>query len=546
MKILIITGNLAYPGIKEVIKDSSEEIILHKADTQVAAFLTPNKIIKEIRENFQNELDTIDMILVPGLIRRSTDEINKEFNIPAFKGPTDCADLGMVIDLINDLELATDKAADKLIEEEKRKRAFQIIREFEEDTEIRDKLLKKPNNILVGNLPVGEDFPIRVLSEIANAPSLPKDLLIKKARHFVECGSDMIDIGMAAGEDNSHLVPDLIKTLRPVVGDKPLSIDTLNPNEIKVALENGIDLVLSLDLGHAEELVPLLKKYNVPAVLLPTNFAVNKVPHTVEERLEYIDELIGYCSKYSPDGQIDFIADLILDPVNSSSIVDSIIACKEFKDKSPYPLFFGVGNVTELIDTDSVGVNALLAGIAMEIGASVLFTPEESGKAEGSVYELAVASKMMFLAKNRSSIPKDLGINLLRFKDKRQRADVLGEVLYEDDLDITHIIAKESSKFVYDRAGSFKIRVNYGERFEDSSIIVTHFKKASADIVVEGKFPKEIYDELVRQGLVSRMDHAAYLGSELQKAYIAMLTGKDYIQDFDLFNPPLNLNSNLN
>ncbi len=32
------------------------------------------------------------------------------------------------------------------------------------------KLLEKPNNILVGNLPVGEDFPMRVLSEIANAP----------------------------------------------------------------------------------------------------------------------------------------------------------------------------------------------------------------------------------------------------------------------------------------------------------------------------------------------------------------------------------------
>lgn len=38
MKILIITGNLAYPGIMEVIKDSNEEIIVHKAKTQIAAF----------------------------------------------------------------------------------------------------------------------------------------------------------------------------------------------------------------------------------------------------------------------------------------------------------------------------------------------------------------------------------------------------------------------------------------------------------------------------------------------------------------------------
>ena len=31
------------------------------------------------------------------------------------------------------------------------------------------------------------------------------------------------------------------------------------------------------------------------------------------------------------------------------------------------------------------------------------------------------------------------------------------------------------------------------------------------------------------------MEHAAYLGSELQKAQIAMITGKEYVQDFDLF-----------
>lgn len=544
MKILIITGNLAYPAIIDIVKESKENVIVHKAETQVAAFLTPNKIIKEIKDNYGDELDSIDMILVPGLIRKTTDEINEKLGIPAFKGPTDCADLGMVIDLINDLDLATDKAADQLIEEEKRKKALDFIYNFENDDVKREKLLEKPNNILVGNLPVGEDFPMRVLSEIANAPSLSKEQLIKKCKHFVESGSDMIDIGMAAGEDNSDMVPDLIKTLRPIVGDRPLSIDTLNPKEIKVALENGIDLVLSLDLGHAEELVPLLKKYDVPAILLPTNFAINKVPHTINERLDYISELIGYCDKYSPDGQIDFIADLILDPVNSSSIVDSIIACKEYKEQYPYPLFFGVGNVTELMDTDSVGVNTLLAGIAMEIGASVLFTPEESGKTEGSVYELAVASKMMFLAKHRSSIPKDLGINLLRYKDKKQRFDVAGENIFEDLSGLKTIHAEESKKFVRDRAGSFKIRVDYADKFENRKIIVTHFKKNVPDIVVEGKYPKEIYDELVRQGLISMMDHAAYMGSELQKARIALITGKEYVQDFSLFNEPIYFSDN--
>lgn len=114
---------------------------------------------------------------------------------------------------------------------------------------------------------------MRVLAEIANAPFLSKEALINKCQYFIDSGADMIDIGMAAGEDFSHKVPELINTLRPVVGDKPLSIDTLNTKEIKVAAENGIDFVLSLDLGNQAEIIDILKEKDIPAVLLPTNFS---------------------------------------------------------------------------------------------------------------------------------------------------------------------------------------------------------------------------------------------------------------------------------
>lgn len=543
MKILIITGDLAYPKIKELVKESKEDVLVHKADSQIAAFLTPNMIVSEIKANYNNILSEIDLILVPGLIRKSTDEITKALSIPTFKGSTDCADLPMVIDLIEDLELSTSKAADQLIEEEKRKQAFQFIEDFEKDTVKREELLKKPNNILVRNLPVGEDFPMRVLSEIANAPSLSKEELIKKAQDFIFSGTDMIDIGMAAGEDNSNMIPDLIKTLRGISEDIPLSIDTLNPHEIKVAIEEGIDLVLSLDLGNSRELVKLLKEHNVPAVLLPSNFAVNKVPHTISERLDYMDELINLCNNNVSGDNIDFIADLVLDPVNSSSIVDSIIACREFKNKHPYPLFFGIGNVTELMDTDSLGANVLLAGIGMELGASILFTPEESGKTLGSVYELAIASKMMFLAKNRNSIPKDLGINLVLFKDKKKRSDLTGDLI-DPELNVPTTKANECEKFILDRGGSFKIKVNHAIPRKNSTISVTHFIKGEPQLTIEGTYPKEIYDELIKKRLITRMEHAAYLGSELQKAEIAIITGKEYVQDFELFKRPLDLKSN--
>ncbi|MCL2115203.1 MAG: dihydropteroate synthase-like protein [Methanobrevibacter sp.] len=531
MKILIVTGNLAFPLVKKIADESNHEVIVHIADTQIAAFLTPKIIIKELKTFYKDELNNIDIILTPGLMRKATDEIAKALNIPTFKGSTDGADLGMVLDLIEELELSTAKPADKLIEEEKRKQALKFIEDFENNQEKKEKLLKKSNNILIRNLAVGEDFPMRVLAEIANAPVLSNEDLIKKAEYFLANGADMIDIGMIAGEDFSQKIPEIVATLRPIMKDKPLSIDTLNPDEIKIAIDCGIDLVLSIDLGNNEEILPLLKKHNIPAVALPTNFSKGQVPHSIEERVKAMDTLAKLCQSEN----IEIIADLILDPVNSTSIVDSIIACRDFSKIHKLPIFFGVGNVTELIDTDSVGVNALLAGIAMELGASILFTPEESGKTQGSVYELAIVSKMMFLAKNRGSIPKDLGINLLLFKDKKKR-----QVLYEE-FDVPVETAKKSSSFILDPAGSFKITVVHEINPKNSKIIVTHFKKAIADLAIEGQNTKEIFDEIISRDLLTRFEHAAYLGAELQKAEIAMITGKEYVQDFDLFKRPFDI-----
>ena len=143
---------------------------------------------------------------------------------------------------------------------------------------------------------------------------------------------------MIAGEDRSDEIPDLIDTLRPIVGDRPLSIDTLNPKEIEAAVNHGIDMVLSLDNGNYKEILPLLKEKNVPAVILPTNFSEGYVPHTPADRVASMQKLVEAC-----DG-LEVVCDLILDPVNSSSLVDSIIAFHDFHEVDKKPMFFGIGN----------------------------------------------------------------------------------------------------------------------------------------------------------------------------------------------------------
>ncbi len=517
MKILIITGKLAGKLVKDVSGKSNQEVYVHVVDTPIAAFLTPKKILEEL-DNLENvDIHSYDVIITPGLIRKNVSLIGEKTGIPAYKGPKDAADLNIILEMIDELELSPQIPADKLIEEELKKRALEFIENFEKDEKTTQKLLKKPENILVGNLPVGEDFPMRVLAEIANAPLLSKEELINRAKYFVNSGAQMVDIGMIAGETLDDRIPEMVKTLKEHLNGIPISIDTLNPVEIKAAVESGVDMVLSLDHGNCEEVLPLMEEKQIPAVILPTDFGKNWVPSTVEERVSSLEGLMKKCCK------IDVIADLILDPINSKSIVESIIACHDFKARNRVPLFFGVGNVTELLDTDSVGVNALLSGIAMELGASVLFTPEESGKTLGSVHELSISSKMMFLSKHRGSTAKDLGINLIILKDKRR-----GEAITEE-IDAPVLEGAENYKFTQDPQGSFKIMV------ENGLIKAVHYINMKPDIIIKGETSKSVYDEIIKRGLVSRLEHATYLGAELQKAEISAKLNKNYVQDFPLF-----------
>jgi dihydropteroate synthase-like protein len=517
MKILILTGKLASEMVNRLSSESEHQVHTLTINTPIAAFLTPRRIIQELEKLKLEYLTSFEMIITPGLIRKDVSPVEDKTGIPTYKGPKDAADLPVVLEMIEKLDLSSQVPADKLIEDELRQRALQFIEDFENDEINVKKLLRKPENIMVGDLPVGEDFPMRVLAEIANAPLLTDDELLKRAQYYLNNGAHMIDIGMIAGESLEEKIPGMVKLLKDNLGDVPVSIDSLNSKELTVAIESGVDLVLSLDHGNLNDVLPLLQDYKIPAVILPTDFSKNWTPDTVEERVSSLESLMLKCK------DIDVIADLILDPINSKSIVDSVMACRDFKKRNRIPLFMGVGNVTELLDTDSVGANALLSGIAMELGASVLFTVEESGKTLGSVRELNVSSKMMFLAKSRGSIPKDLGINLLVLKDKRK-----GETV-EEEMDVPLIYGEEDYAFTQDPLGSFKITV------KDSTIHAVHYKKMQPTVSVRGKTAKALYDMIIKEGLLSRIEHATYLGAELQKAEIAAKLGKNYTQDFPLF-----------
>lgn len=229
-------------------------------------------------------------------------------------------------------------------------------------------------------------------------------------------------------------------------------------------------------------------------------------------------------------GMKQLMADLILEP---SNVLESMVAFRGFASRNPdVPLFVGISNVTELFDADSVGINALLARLSSEVNASMLLATEKSSKAKGTVKEEAVAAKMMFLAKKRGSVPKDLGLDLLILKDKRKIEERYDRTL---ERNINSVVASDKlESVVQDEKGSFRILLDRS----NSNIVALHYTSAELRKpvnIIKGKTAEGVFAKIAHLGLVTRIDHAAYLGNELAKAEIALKTGKQYIQDFSLF-----------
>ena len=517
MKVLLITSQLAKDAVERYAKESQVETEVLALNVAVAAFLTPQTISEALKKS---KVKNYDLILTPGLINGDASAISKAVGVPAFKGPRYAADLPMVLDSLGQVKLSTVVPACDLLREKLLKKALQEIEKTEQD---RDELLKKPGSMLIGNLAVGKDFPMRVMAEIVDAPLMDEEKILSLAKRFVKAGANIVDVGMVAGESRPSDAKRLVELIKRVV-NVPVSIDSLDPAEIREAILAGADLVLSGDAGNIEAIAPYVSE--VAVVVIPTNQRQGYFPKKAEERVKFLEQTIEKAKKL---GVAKCVADLILEPTD---VLESFTAFRQFADRNPdVPLFVGVSNVTELMDADSVGVNALLARLSSEVGASLLLATEKSDKAKGSVGEEVAAAKMMFLAKKRSSVPKDLGVDLLLLKDKRNREEPYGKAL-EQKAPVT--FAEKRDSVESDTKGSFRIII---DRLSEN-IVAAHYSSQEMDKpdkIVKGKTANAVYAEIAELGLASQPNHLAYLGSELAKAEIALRIWKEYIQDRAMF-----------
>ncbi len=483
MKVLLLTGRLAAQDVRKAVESSRSQADVQVLDIDIAAFITPDHIRKIAPRGY-------DLIMIPGLITADFSEVERELGIPVRLGPKHAADITDVLDSIDDLELSREIPACALLSERLSQRAEEAL--------LRIEMGSQPALVIRG-IKIGGGSRMKVLAEIVDATRMNARELEERIHYYESQGADMIDLGLPldAEADEVRRVVSIARN----ASELPMSIDTLRPDLILAGLEAGADMILSIDGTNMRYVADALKERDVPAVVIPG--PERSLDENVRDAL---------------DMGLRVIADPVLSPP-LGGLADSIARYLDFARSHPeIPLFFGVGNVTELIDADSHGVNALLASIAEELGAAILFTPEYSHKAKGSVRELRTAADMMALARDRRSPPKDLGRDLLVLKEKRPRS----EISPPPELEV--IAAKESESFTFDPAGSFRIGLL------EKEIIAVHDR-----VVIKGRTAREILQTAIDLGLVSRLDHAAYLGRELEKAEIALKLGRCYMQDEELF-----------
>lgn len=519
MTILLVTGTMAKNIVKEYASRSKVKAEVVSLPAQVAALMSPRYISNHLK---RIDLSRFDLILVPGTVGGDTSIISQEVAVPTFKGPKHAADIPLILENLEEVKLSTLRPACELLEGRTRGNALMELNSIHR----RAKATSRSRSILVGQgssgVRIGRNLPMRVLAEVVDATTMSEREIGRWARYYVESGADIVDVGMVSGGGHPEEARRAVEAAKASIST-PISIDSLDPDEIGEAIETGVDLVLSIDRGNMDQVSKFGR--NTPVVVTPGTRR-----HIVATRInQRIKQLETNIRKARSLGFKKIIADPVLSPILMPSLTESIVAFFEFRKRNTeIPVLLGAGNVTELMDADSQGANLLLAGIGTELGANILLTTERSDKTHGCVKELSTAVRIVTLATARHSPPKDVGLDLLVLKEKRRKEDVIIELGEAAELK-----ASQDRELVEDPKGVFEIALDR----DRSEIMMAHFSYGSThpDLVVRGKDPLKMVALAITQGLVSQLDHSAYLGSELEKAKTALLLGRSYVQDSELF-----------
>jgi dihydropteroate synthase-like protein len=431
-RLLFVTGKLAAPALRDTLgrADLPFDYDVAVMKITVAALMTTDWIAR-----FLEVPDAVTRIMIPGMCEGAVDVLGERFGIPAEKGPAD----------------------------------LKALPSWFGQADARESYGERD---------------IRVFAEINHVPYLDRDRVFELAAYYREAGADVIDLGLSLDRKWLDDGPSVIAELRAAGFE--LSIDTLDPDEIMMADEAGVQYVLSLNGSNRH----LAERLSATPVLIPDT----------PEDLDSLDETIAHLERLGKP----YLVDPIIEPIGFG-FAASLGRYLDVRRRHPdVEMFMGISNLTELTEADSTGVTALLIGFCQELGIRNVLATEVIEWARGAVREAVLAAQLMHFAHERGSLPKHIDGRLLTVKDEDFRPFAEAEL-------------RDLQAQVTDP--NFRI-------FTDADWIYVF----NAEHFVKGTDFNEIFDSLG----VDEATHAFYLGKELMKATMARALRKNYRQESPL------------
>jgi dihydropteroate synthase-like protein len=335
-----------------------------------------------------------------------------------------------------------------------------------------------------GAVPDLSQYQVKIFAEIVDAPYLSVEGILQKALQYQAQGANVIDLGCLPAVPFPHLA-ETIKALK--LEGINVSVDSLNTDDLLKAGHAGADYLLSL----TEKTLWIAQEVAATPILIPAK------PHSLPSLYRAIDA----CIKLGKP----FIADAILDPIHFG-LTDSIVRYHQLRKKYPdIEIMMGIGNLTELTDADTTGINALLFGMISELNVSAVLATSVSPHAINAIPEADIARRTMYAAKRDDRLPRGYSNSLLGLHDRRPftySADEIKEIASQIKDPSFRIQVSEQGLHVYNRDG-----------------------------IYDALDPFVLYPDLKVDNDAS---HAFYLGVELARAQIAWQLGKRYVQDQEL------------
>ena len=326
-----------------------------------------------------------------------------------------------------------------------------------------------------------DEYEVAIFAEIVDAPHLSVEQIVARARLLRADGADVIDLGSLPDTRFDHLV-DSVQALK-AEGFK-VSVDSVDPQELVRGGRAGADYLLSLTLDTLW----------VADEVASTPILIPRIPTDEASLFEAIEIM-------QRKGR-DFLADSILDPI-PFGLAASIVRYHRLRERfSDVAIMMGVGNLTELTEADTSGINAVLFGICAELNVAAVLTTQVSNHARRAVKEADWARRIMHAASRHQTLPKGMSGALMTVHAKHPFPDTAEE------------IAATAAQV---RDPNFRVQVS------GSGL---HVYNRDGMRLGQGAF--ELWPQL---GLEADAPHAFYMGVELAHAEIAHKLGKRYVQD---------------